>query len=77
MGGCDWNVLRRCMVRDLSDRQLQILKLLDAGHDHPAVAKALWLGLNTVYSHTKVIRRYFGVHTTEAAVAKAKLWDVI
>lgn len=61
----------------LSQRQREILTLLAEGLDHPAVAKKLWLGLNTVYSHTKAIRRYFGVHTTFEAVEKARLWGEV
>ena len=61
----------------LSARQVQVLTLLKAGLDHPEVAKRLHLGLNTVYAHTKRIRRYFGVNTTVAAVIKATAWGVI
>lgn len=64
-------------MNPLSERQMEILQLLADGLDHPQVARTLWLGLNTVYSHTKVIRRYFGVHSTEDAVAKARLWGVL
>lgn len=64
-------------VVELSPRQMEILKLLASGLDHPNVAHKLFLGLNTVYSHTKAIRRYFGVHTTFEAVAKARTWGVI
>jgi LuxR family maltose regulon positive regulatory protein len=61
----------------LSKRELEVLQLMSSGLDHPGVAKKLWLGLNTVYAHTKRIRRYFGVHSTREAIAKARLWDVI
>jgi DNA-binding CsgD family transcriptional regulator len=61
----------------LSPRRLEILLLLSGGLEHPDVAKKLHMGLNTVYDHTKAIRRYFGVRTTFEAVAKARLWDVI
>ena len=61
----------------LSRRQAQVLKLLAEGLTHAEVAQRLYLGLNSVYTHTKRIRRYFGVHTTPEAVAKAQAWEVI
>jgi DNA-binding CsgD family transcriptional regulator len=61
----------------LSKREREVLELLASGMTHPDIARELWLGLNTVYAHSKRIRRYFGVHTTLEAVAKARLWDVI
>lgn len=64
-------------MKPLSPRQLEVLGLLASGLDHPEIAHRLYLGLNTVYSHTKAIRRYFGVHSTFEAIAKARLWDVI
>lgn len=64
-------------MTSLTERQREILQLLAEGLDHPGVAKKLWLGLNTVYSHSKAIRRYFGVHTTFEAVEKARLWGEV
>lgn len=61
----------------LSARQIEVLTLLASGMDAPAVARTLFLGLNTVYQHTKRIRRFCGVSTTREAVAKAQSWGLI
>lgn len=61
----------------LRPREMEALKLLAQGLDHPAVAKRMFIGLNTAYQYSKRIRAYFGVESTQEAVAKAVLWDVI
>lgn len=61
----------------LSSRQVEILALMAKGYDHPAVARKLFLGLNTVYTHTNRARRSLGVTSTTEAITKAQAWGVI
>jgi len=48
----------------LTKRRVQILELLGTGARGPDVAKALGIGLDTVYEHLKVMRDRFGARST-------------
>lgn len=61
----------------LRPRELDALKLLAQNLNHPAVAKRMHIELNTVYQYSKRIRAFFGAESTQEAIAKARLWDVI
>lgn len=61
----------------LRPRELEALRLLAQGLNHPTVAKRMFVGLNTAYQYSKRIRAYFGAKSTREAVAKAVLWDVV
>ncbi len=61
----------------LSELQREVLARL-AKKQHPSfIAASLWKSESTIRYHMKVIRSYFGVTTTDAAIAKAREWDVI
>lgn len=55
-------------MSDLTDRELQILRLLAAGHRTTAIATRLWLGRSTVRTHTIHLYAKLGVHTAAHAV---------
>jgi LuxR family maltose regulon positive regulatory protein len=58
-------------VEALSDRELDVLRLLGSDLDGPAIARRLFVSLNTVRTHTKHIYTKFGVNSRRAAVSKA------
>ncbi len=55
----------------LSDRELEVLRLLGSDLDGPAIARDLFVSLNTVRTHTKHIYTKLGVNSRRAAVTKA------
>jgi LuxR family maltose regulon positive regulatory protein len=59
------------LVEPLSDRELDVLRLLGTDLDGPDIARALFVSLNTMRTHTKSIYAKLGVSSRRAAVAQA------
>jgi len=59
------------LVEPLSDRELDVLRLLGTDLDGPAIARELFVSLNTVRTHTKNIYAKLGVASRRAAVRQA------
>ncbi len=59
------------LVDPLSDRELDVLRLLGSDLDGPAIARRLVVSLNTVRTHTKHIYTKLDVNSRRAAVTKA------
>jgi LuxR family maltose regulon positive regulatory protein len=59
------------MVDPLSDRELDVLRLLGSDLDGPAIAREMVVSLNTVRTHTKHIYTKLGVNNRRAAISKA------
>lgn len=57
----------------LSQRELQVLKLIALGHSNQEIAEALFISLHTVKTHTRRIHAKLRVGRRTQAVAKAKL----
>jgi LuxR family maltose regulon positive regulatory protein len=55
----------------LSERELDVLRLLGSDLDGPAIARELVVSLNTVRTHTKHIYSKLGVNSRRAAISKA------
>jgi LuxR family maltose regulon positive regulatory protein len=55
----------------LSDRELDVLRLLGSDLDGPAIARRLTVSLNTVRTHTKHIYTKLNVNNRRAAISKA------
>ena len=64
------------LVDPLSDRELDVLRLLRSDLDGPAIARQLVVSLNTVRSHTKAIYAKLGVTSRRAAVHRAAELDL-
>ena len=58
-------------VDALSDRELDVLRLLRSDLGGPAIARELLVSLNTMRTHTKSIYRKLGVNTRRGAVRRA------
>ena len=56
----------------LSDRELQVLRLLDGELSGPEIARALFVSHNTLRTHTKHIFTKLDVTTRRAAVRRAR-----
>ena len=59
------------LVEPLSERELEVLRLLKSELDGPDIARELVVSLNTVRTHTKNIYAKLGVSSRRAAVRRA------
>lgn len=59
-------------AEQLSERELQVLRLLDSELTGPQIARELFVTVNTLRSHTKRIFTKLGVTTRRAAVRRAR-----
>jgi LuxR family maltose regulon positive regulatory protein len=60
------------LVEPLSDRERDVLRLLETDLSGPEIARELVVSLNTVRSHTKSIYAKLGVNTRRTAVRRAQ-----
>ncbi len=59
------------LVVPLSERELDVLRLLRSDLDGPDIARELMVSLNTMRTHTKSIYAKLGVNSRRAAVRRA------
>jgi LuxR family maltose regulon positive regulatory protein len=57
---------------DLSERELEVLRLLASPLSQREIGEALYVSLNTIKTHTRQIFRKLGVSTRKEAVARAR-----
>ncbi len=65
------------LVEPLSERELDVLRLLATDLDGPDIARQLVVSLNTVRTHTKNIYAKLGVNNRRAAVRAAQELDLV
>jgi LuxR family maltose regulon positive regulatory protein len=65
------------LVDPLSERELEVLRLLASELDGPDIARHLVVSLNTVRTHTKNIYAKLGVNSRRAAVRRAEELDLL
>jgi LuxR family maltose regulon positive regulatory protein len=63
--------VRQALIDPLSERELDVLRLLGTELDGPAIARELVVSLNTVRTHTKNIYAKLAVTSRRAAVRRA------
>jgi LuxR family maltose regulon positive regulatory protein len=63
---------RQPLPDPLSQRELQVLRLLDSERTGPEIARELYVSLNTLRTHTKHIFAKLDVSTRAAAVRRAR-----
>ena len=61
----------QALIEPLSDRELDVLRLLGSELDGPAIARELMVSLNTMRTHTKNIYAKLAVTSRRAAVRRA------
>jgi LuxR family maltose regulon positive regulatory protein len=61
---------RQPLVEPLSERELEVLRLLASDLDGPEIAAELIVSLNTLRTHTKNIYAKLGVSSRRAAVTR-------
>jgi LuxR family transcriptional regulator, maltose regulon positive regulatory protein len=64
--------VKQHLVEPLSERELEVLRLLGTDLDGPEIARELVVSLNTMRTHTKNIYAKLGVNTRRAAVRRAE-----
>jgi LuxR family maltose regulon positive regulatory protein len=60
------------MIEPLSERELEVLKLLRSELSGPEIAQQLIVSLNTLRTHTNNIFKKLGVNNRRAAVRRAE-----
>lgn len=60
------------LLEPLSDRELDVLRLLGSDLSGPEIASQLFVSLNTMRTHTKNIYTKLGVNSRRAAVTRAE-----
>lgn len=71
-GGVDGGLQVRAATELLSERELQVLRLLDSELTGPQIARELFVSHNTLRTHTKHIFTKLDVNTRRAAVRRAR-----
>jgi len=64
------------LMEPLSERELDVLRLLGTYLSGPDIARELMVSLNTLRTHTKNIYDKLGVNTRQAAVRRARSLDL-
>jgi LuxR family maltose regulon positive regulatory protein len=67
----------QALIEPLSERELDVLRLLGSELDGPAIARELVVSLNTMRTHTKNIYTKLGVTSRRAAVRRAAELDLL
>jgi LuxR family transcriptional regulator, maltose regulon positive regulatory protein len=77
-GGADGSTpLKHALVEPLSERELDVLRLLATNLDGPDIARELVIALSTIRTHTKSIYAKLGVNSRRAAVRRAEELDLL
>jgi ATP/maltotriose-dependent transcriptional regulator MalT len=73
----DTAVVQQGLIEPLSERELDVIRLLGTDLDGPDIARELVVSLNTVRTHTKNIFAKLGVNNRRAAVRRAQELDLL
>ena len=65
------------LIEPLSERELEVLRLLGTELNGPGIARELMVSLNTMRTHTKNIYSKLGVNNRRAAVRRAEELDLL
>ena len=65
------------MIEPLSERELEVLKLLRSELSGPEIARQLIVSLHTLRTHTNNIFKKLGVNNRRAAVRRAEELDLL
>ena len=69
--------VEQALIEPLSERELDVLRLLGTELDGPAIARELMVSLNTMRTHTKNIYTKLAVTNRRAAVRRAAELDLL
>ena len=63
---------KSALVEPLSEREIEVLRLLTAGRSNPEIARDLYVSLNTVKAHVKSIFAKLEAHNRTEATHRAR-----
>jgi LuxR family maltose regulon positive regulatory protein len=69
--------LKTELIEPLSEREIEILRLIAAGLSNQKIAGQLILSLNTIKTHTGNIYAKLSVNSRAQAIAKARALDIL
>jgi LuxR family maltose regulon positive regulatory protein len=69
--------VKQALIDPLSERELDVLRLLGTELGGPAIARELTVSLNTMRTHTKNIYAKLGVTNRRAAVRRGAELDLL
>lgn len=69
--------VKQALIEPLSERELDVLRLLRTDLNGPEIARELIVSLNTLRTHTKNIYNKLGVNSRRAAVRRAEELDLL
>ena len=72
----DRTPVKQVLIEPLSERELEVLRLLGTDLNGPEIARELVVSLNTMRTHTKNIYSKLGVNNRRAAVRRAEELDL-
>ena len=81
--GCLWEALKaatsvtQLLIEPLSERELEVLRLLRTDLNGPEIARECMVSLSTVRTHTQNIYAKLGVNNRRAAVRRAEELDLL
>jgi LuxR family maltose regulon positive regulatory protein len=73
----DRTPVKQGLIEPLSERELEVLRLLATDLNGPEIARELVVSLNTIHTHTKNIYSKLGVNNRRAAVRRAEELDLL
>jgi LuxR family maltose regulon positive regulatory protein len=73
----DTTSVTQLLIEPLSERELEVLRLLGTELNGPEIARELLVSLNTMRTHTKNIYNKLGVNNRRAAVRRAEELDLL
>jgi len=62
---------------DLTERELEVLRLLASQLSQPEIASALYVSINTLKSHVRAIYQKLGVGARHSAIEEARLRNLL
>jgi ATP/maltotriose-dependent transcriptional regulator MalT len=62
---------------DLTERELEVLRLLASQLSQPEIASALYVSINTLKTHTRAIYQKLGVSARHLAIEQARLRNLL
>jgi LuxR family maltose regulon positive regulatory protein len=69
--------VRQPLVDPLSERELEVLRLLATGQSGPKIAEQLYVSVNTIKTHIRNIYGKLGVNSREGAIGRAQTLGLI
>jgi LuxR family transcriptional regulator, maltose regulon positive regulatory protein len=70
------SLMKQNLIEPLSERELDVLRLLGTDMSGPDIARELTLSLNTIRTHTQNIYTKLGVNSRRAAIRRAEELDL-